>query len=135
MSRSAARSTQNRQNAIVCLAPDVCLTPHGSKLVPVPYMIISKLAWSDRTMSDVVFGGEEAFTMQSRTHQVTGNEPGTGGGVQSGVNVGWCRPQSNKSSFFIGGHQLVQDGCLFEMNCPDPNGTSNTIGKLVFDDR
>lgn len=134
MSRSAARFTKNA-NAIVCLSPDVCLTPRGSKDVPVPYMIVSKLDWSERTVPNVTFGGDEAFTMNSRTRQVTGNEPGTSGGTQSGVNVGWCRPQSNKSSFLVSGHQVLQHDCLFEMNCSGPDGSSNTLGKLAYDDR
>lgn len=135
MNRSAARFSRKQQHLVVCLSPDVCLTPRGSSHVSVPYMIISKLEWSERTVSNVMLGGEEAFTMQSRTRMVTGNEAGSAGGVQSGVNVGWCRPQSNKSSFFIEGHQLIEDGCLFEMNCSGPEGPSNTLGKLIFDDQ
>ncbi|WP_407673356.1 PAAR-like domain-containing protein [Paracoccus caeni] len=62
---------------IVCLAPDVCLTPIGSAMVPVPYMIVSRLDWSQRTAPHTTFGGQEAFTMASRTDKVVGNEPGT----------------------------------------------------------
>ncbi|MGV1832678.1 DUF4150 domain-containing protein [Agrobacterium vitis] len=133
MSHSAARYT-DKNNAIVCLSPDVCLTPRGSKDVAVPYMILSKLEASERTVKNVSFGGDEAFTMNSRTSTVTGNEAGTSGGVQSGVNTGWCRPQSNKTSFFVNGHQVIQDNCLYEMNCSGPDGSSNTLGKLMFVD-
>ncbi len=133
MSHSAARNT-GKKNAIVCLSPDVCLTPRGSKDVAVPYMIVSKLEWSQRTIKNVSFGDDEAFTMNSRTKAVTGNEAGTSGGVQSGVNVGWCRPQSNKSNFLVEGHQVIQDDCLYEMNCSGPDGSSNTLGKLMFVD-
>jgi len=86
-------------------------------------------------VSNVSFGAEEAFTMDSRTMRVTGNEAGTGGGLASGVNVGWCRPQSNKSSFFVAGEQVVQDDCIFEMNCAGPDGSSNTLGKIAYSDR
>ncbi|MGV0911512.1 PAAR-like domain-containing protein [Martelella sp. FOR1707] len=133
MSRSAARNT-GKANSIVCLSPCVCLTPRGPKMVPVPYMIVSKLEWSTKTISNTGFGGDQAFTMESRTEKVTGNEPGTGGGVSSGVNVGWCRPQSNKSSFLVEGHQVLQDNCVYEMNCAGPDGPSNTLGKLNYDD-
>jgi len=95
-------------------------------------MIVSRLEWSERTVANVTFGAEQAFTMDSRTSKVTGNEPGTGGGVQSGVHIGWCRPQSNKSNFFVNGQQVIQDDCIFEMNCSGPEGSSNTSGKLVF---
>lgn len=134
MSRSAARHAK-KANAIVCLSPDVCRTPRGGKMVPVPYMVVSKLEWSERTVPNVTFGDQPAFTMNSRTAKVTGNEAGTGGGVQSGVNVGWCRPQSNKSSFLVEGYQVIQDDCLYEMNCSGPDGSSNTLGRLGYDDR
>jgi len=134
MSKSALRFAQ-KEGQIVCLSPCVCNTPMGGKMVPVAYMIVSKLEWSDRTVSNVSFGKQEAFTMESRTTRVTGNEPGTGGGVASGVNVGWCRPQSNKTSFFIDGEQVIQDDCIFEMNCGGPEGSSNTLGKIAYSDK
>ncbi len=134
MDNSAARFATRKEAIIVCLAPCVCLTPSGGTMVPVPYMILSKLSWSDRTVANVTFGGEQAFTMASRTTKVVGNEPGVGGGVVSGVNVGWCRPQSNKSTFFVAGHQVIQHDCLYEMNCNGPDGPSNTIGKLTYSD-
>lgn len=134
MSHSAARNT-TRKNAIICLSPDVCLTPRGAKDVAVPYMIISTLQWSERTVKNVSFGEDEAFTMNSRTSAVTGNEAGTSGGVESGTHLGWCRPQSNKSSFLVAGHQVIQNNCLYEMNCSGPDGASNTIGKLLFSDQ
>lgn len=129
MSHSAIRDTGG---VIMCLAPDVCLTPSGSSMVPVPYMIVSKLDWSVRTVPKVLFGGKAAFTMDSRTDKVTGDEPGSGGGVRSGVNKGWCRPQSNKNSFLVAGHQVIQHDCIYEMNCAGPEGPSNTVGKILY---
>lgn len=109
MSKSAIRDTGGK---IICLAPDVCLTPVGSARVPVPYMIVSELDWSERTDRKVSFGGQQAFTMASRTNKVTGDEPGTGGGIKSGVNTGWCRPQSNKTSFSVAGQEVIQHDCV-----------------------
>ena len=74
MSKSAIRHTGGK---IVCLAPDVCLTPVGSRIVPIPYMIIYELNWSDKTVSNTSFGGNKAFTMASRTNKVKGDEPGS----------------------------------------------------------
>jgi len=134
MSKSALRFAK-KDNQIVCLSPCVCNTPMGGKMVPVAYMITSKLEWSERTVSNVTFGDEQAFTMESRTTNVTGNEAGTGGGVASGVHVGWCRPQSNKTSLFVAGEQVIQDDCIFEMNCDGPDGSSNTLGKIAYSDK
>ncbi len=128
---SAARNS-GKQAVITCLAPDVCKTPVGNAVVPIPYMIVSKLDWSQKTVSSVQFTGQQAFTMDSRTDKVTGDEPGSLGGVKSGVNKGYCRPQSNKTSVVVGGAELIQDSNLYDMNCAGPEGAGNTVGRLVF---
>ena len=128
---SAAR--HSGKNAIItCMAPDVCKTPVGNTVVPIPYMIISMLDWSDKTVSHTKLTGMKAFNMNARTNKVTGDEPGTVGGVKSGVNRGWCRPQSNKSNVFVDGAELVQNNNLYEMNCAGPDGAGNTIGRLMY---
>ena len=128
---SAAR--HSGKNAIItCMAPDVCKTQVGNAVVPIPYMIISKLDWSDKTSPDVELTGMKAFNMDARTNKVTGDEPGSLGGVKSGVNKGWCRPQSNKTNVFVNGAELLQNDNLYEMNCAGPNGASNTIGRLTY---
>lgn len=131
MTKSAARHS-GKNAMILCLAPDVCLTPMGSSTVPVPYMIVSRLSWSERTIDNVSFAGQEAFTMASRTNTVTGNEPGRAGGVGSGVNKGWCRPKSNKSSVFVNGREVIQHDCVYDMNCNGPEGRGNTLGRLRY---
>lgn len=133
MSKSAIRHSGDG-GQIVCLAPDVCLTPVGSSIVPIPYMIVSKLEWSDKTIGHTSFGGKEAFTMASRTKTVVGNEPGSKGGVGSSVNKGWCRPKSNKTNFFVAGREVIQHDCVYEMNCSGPDGSSNTLGKIAYFD-
>ena len=131
MDHSGARAN-GRQGIIACLAPDVCLTPCGCGVAPIPYMIISRLDWSARTATSTEFTGQQAFTMDSRTNRVTGDEAGVKGGVKSGVNQGWCRPKSNKASVFVEGRELIQNDNLYEMNCNGPDGPSNTVGRLVF---
>lgn len=131
MEQSAARHS-GKSARIVCLAPDVCLTPIGNAVVPIPYMIISDLAWSETTSADTLFTGQKAFTMDSRTEKVTGDEPGSKGGVKSGVNKGHCRPISKKTSVFVNGAELIQNDNLYDMNCAGPNGMGNTVGRLVY---
>lgn len=131
MDKTAARHS-GKQAMIVCLAPDVCLTPVGNSMIPIPYMILSQLDWSEKTVKNTQLTALKAFTMASRTNKVTGDEAGTGGGVTSGVNRGWCRPKSNKSSVFVDGHELIQNDNIYEMNCAGPDGASNTVGRLVY---
>lgn len=117
---------------IICMAPDVCLTPIGSSIVPIPYMIISELSWSKRTITHTSFTGMDAFNTHSRTDKVKGDEPGRKGGVKSGVNEGWCRPISKKTSVFVDGKHLLQDDNLYDMNCSGPDGPGNTVGRLNY---
>jgi Domain of unknown function (DUF4150) len=131
MNKTAARDS-GKAAIIMCLAPDVCLTPVGVAIVPIPYMIISMLSWSQRTVSHTKFTDQKAFTMDSRTNKVTGDEPGVNGGVTSGVNMGWCRPKSNKTSVQVGGHELIQNDNLYDMNCAGPEGAGNTVGRLIY---
>lgn len=79
------------------MAPDACLTPIGDSMVPVPYMIVSRLDWSQRTISDTSFSGQQAFTMASRTDRVVGNEAGTGAASrQASIKVGADRSPTNR---------------------------------------
>ncbi len=120
---------------IICTSPCVCLTPMGSSMVPVPYMIWAKLDDGGDTVTNVSFNGHEAFTMNSHTTTCYGNEPGTGGGIISGVNLGYCRPLTNKDNMTIKGKKVIHDDCVFGMNCHSPKGVYNTTGKLFYDDR
>lgn len=129
--RAAARR-DGRGGRIVCLAPDVCLTPVGNAIVPIPYMIVSELARARRTARSVHITGQEAFTMDSRTDGVVGNEPGTSGGVASGVNRGWCRPITMHATVHVEGAELVLSDNLYDMNCAGPEGSGNTVGRLIF---
>ncbi|MEC7761491.1 MAG: PAAR-like domain-containing protein [Pseudomonadota bacterium] len=133
MEHSAARDNGTGAT-IMCLAPDVCLTPVGNAMVPIPYMIFSQLSWAVMTAPTVKLTNKQAFTMASRTNKVVGDEPGTGGGVTSGVNRGWCRPRSNHSSVFVEGRELIHHDNIYDMNCSGPNGPGNTIGKLMYFD-
>jgi hypothetical protein len=110
----------------------VCLTPVGIAAVPIPYMIVSQLAWSEMTVNHTTITEMNAFTMNSRTNRVTGDEPGVNGGVSSGVNGGWCRPRSNKTSVLVGGHALIENDNLYDMNCAGPEGAGNTVGRLIY---
>lgn len=128
---TAARK-QGKGGIVTCMAPDVCKTQIGPATVPIPYMIISQLAWAIRTDTSVKFTDLEAFTMNSRLDKVVGDEPGTLGGVMSSVNRGMCRPKSNHMAVQVGGYELVQNSNLYEMNCNGPDGPFNTIGSLLY---
>ncbi len=73
----------------VSTSPDVCLTPLGAGMVPVPYTLFVSLEPSEKVIGSVRFNGKPSYVWDhSLAPNVKGDEPGTGGGVKSGVNVG-----------------------------------------------
>jgi hypothetical protein len=65
------------------------------------------VADASRTVPSVLFGGQEAFTMNSRITTLKGNEPGTGGGVASGVHLGYSLAADQQVQFLcrrLSGH-------------------------------
>ncbi|MEM9453383.1 MAG: DUF4150 domain-containing protein [Myxococcota bacterium] len=117
---------------VINIYPDVCLTPVGSLMVPVPYRIVATLDDSVKASSNVMIGKHFVFTVASRVSRVTGNEAGVGGGVFSGVNLGWCRPITFFSSVTCNGEYITMHDARFHMNCAGPEGTPNTVGKALY---
>lgn len=107
---------KNAEAMVVCLAPDVCKTPAGSAMVPVPYTITCKFDVATDTADTVRYNGDPAFTMASRLPKVQGEEPGTGGGILSGVNRGTCRPIVSSSTVKANGQFIVRHNDLMQMN-------------------
>ncbi|BAP57591.1 hypothetical protein THII_3294 [Thioploca ingrica] len=117
---------------VVCIAPDVCLTPPVP--VPVPYQIVAFLDNSMNVSPNVRFTCKPALMMKSRGIQVIGDEAGSAGGVKSGVNVNHCRPVEGTHSTTVrvnGEYVLYHDGYMY-MNCAGPEGAYNTLGKIVY---
>jgi hypothetical protein len=125
-----AKSEAARQNGkflLVCRRPDFCMTPMGSQMVPVPYMIVADLGKSANVSPNVRLAGDPAFLLtQSTITCVSGDEGGVGGGCQSGTSLGSCEPQQGSKTFRCNGSPVVREGDLFWMN------NRNTDGQLVF---
>ncbi|MGK3967881.1 PAAR-like domain-containing protein [Sorangium sp. So ce118] len=117
---------------VVCTEPDVCKTPIGDEMKPVPYQIRACLAAGVDEATTVRLGTFDTATMASRITTVQGDEPGTGGGVKSGVNLGYCRPITHSTTVHAGGANITYHTSLYAMNCAGPDGPENTIGKAVF---
>ncbi|MBC6946553.1 DUF4150 domain-containing protein [candidate division KSB1 bacterium] len=115
---------------LVCRTPDVCKTPMGSSMVPVPYQIISKFETAAKTATTVNFTGEPAFNMGSYLPTVIGDEAGVGGGMKSGTHKGKCVPVTHSTTVRVEKQWLVRHDDLFQMN---GTGSGNTIGKVIYD--
>ena len=115
----------------VFLVPDVCKSP----TMPVPYKIYSLFDCAVNHSKNVKFRTRYAFHHKSRLATVRGDEAGVGGGILSGVNMGFCRPvpgTHSKSVRVNGTHVDYHRGTYMYMNCAGPEGQFNTIGKVLF---
>lgn len=113
---------------VMCTSPDVCLTSGA----PVPYQIIARFDSVIRQEATVRFKGNKVMTMDSRITNVIGDEAGTGGGIISGVNLGYCRPITHSTTVRAGGNHVIYHSALYWMNCAGPEGPGNTIGAVVY---
>jgi hypothetical protein len=98
-------------------APDVCLTPMGAGMVPVPYMIYCDLSASELCANTVQLNRRPTYLWtQSLAPPVHGDEPGTGGGVKSGVNKGKVWADEASRNVRAEGIRIVRHGDHCWMN-------------------
>lgn len=115
---------------VLSLTPDYCKTPPS--MAPVPYQILGRFSDGVRYVDNVCMTGMNAMTMDGRLTTVYGDEAGTGGGVISGVNLGYCRPITHSPTVRVKGHHVVFHTSQYWMNCDGPDGTGNTIGQVTY---
>lgn len=114
---------------VICSTPDVCLAPDK----PTPFQIVAYYNDHERFSNDVRMQGFQATTKNSRITHVYNDEPGVGGGVNSGVNTGYCRPKDGwAKKVNANGYPVLRDGTEFEMNCAGPEGPGNCTGTTVY---
>lgn len=111
---------------IVSLSPDVCLTPVGSAVVPIPYPIVDFCGHDENYTPSVRFTGRKAMVMRSNTAHVHGDAPGTKKGICSGTVGGISEPVGHASQVRAEGSCVIRHLDRFKMN----NG--NTDGEAIF---
>ena len=108
---------KHSQFIVMCVVPDVCLTPVGKDMISLPYQVMATLEDSKAVSPNVNLNGEPVFLLkQSAVPSVTGNEPGSGGGKKSGVNVGKVRATSASQNVLVNGCRVVRHNDECEMN-------------------
>lgn len=70
--------------------PDVCKTPVGSIVVPIPYPNIGQASDTSKGPKKVKTDGKMPMTKGAKYSKSSGDEPGSAGGVVSGVNRSEC---------------------------------------------
>lgn len=73
---------------VVTTAPDVCLTPVGNGVVPIPYVNVAFSADTENGSKTVTVDGNPIMLKDSYFSVSSGNEAGSAGGVSSGVTKG-----------------------------------------------
>lgn len=111
---------------IISLAPDVCLTPMGATMVPVPYPVVDYCGHDQNYTETVRFTGQKAMVLRSSTTHVHGDAPGTGKGVKSGTVEGISEPIGHAAQLRAEGSPVIRhlDRCW--MN------NRNTVGEALF---
>ncbi len=93
----------------ICMAfPDVCNTPAGPSMVPVPYPNIAQLADATGAAATVNAGGKPVIVKSSRIATSSGDEAGSGGGVTSGSFAGACTFTSASGTVLAEGVEVVR---------------------------
>jgi len=120
-----ASSTEKGQ----CVAfPDVCKTPAGPVVVPVPYPNMAQLNQTKMpTASQTVFlVGKNAVTENSEITMSSGDEAGSIGGVISGTIKGPCKFKLGSSVVFIEGYAAAYCGSMIGHNGNNNNAPLGT---------
>ena len=111
---------------VVSLSPDVCLTPVGSSVVPIPYPIIDCCGHDKDYTPSVRFTGKRAMAMRSCTTHVHGDAPGNRKGVKSGAVEDICEPIEHADQVRAEGSHVIRHLDRFWMN------SRNTQGEAIF---
>lgn len=102
---------------VVSILPDVCKTPMGSSMVPVPYPVTAKLTDSSNVSSNVNSNNHSVFMFDESTVVKTlGDEAGIGKGIKSGTVGGKCLPAEHSSTVRVNGKYVVRYKDKVEMN-------------------
>jgi RHS repeat-associated protein len=107
------------------LPPDICNTPVGSSVVPIPYTITGEFADAQSVSRNVKTHGEPVFLHgRSFIPAVKGDERGTLGGVKSGTNLKKVESNGYSATKGANGTQTVQESRYVWMN------NRNTVGRI-----
>ena len=102
---------------------DVCLTPVGPNLVPVPYVNVAPSSHLKSGSATVRVGGAAVMLADSKLRPSTGNEAGAGGGIKSKVTCGPAEPLQTSLWVRIEGAHVVRQGDVIFQNGKNTLGT------------
>jgi len=93
---------------ILITSPDVCLTPVGGSLVPIPYLNVARSVDTINGSQTVTVDGQPVMLKGSFFSVSSGGEPGCAGGVSSGVTCGKAKFVNYAFDVFIDGKPVCR---------------------------
>ena len=127
-----AKELQLRQESgwmVVSSTPDVCRTPIGSSVVPVPYMIVAQLINAVKVSKNVRANGNPVVLHQSVITKTMGDEAGVLKGLSSKIHIANNYPDEGSSSVRINGKKSIRKKDKIYMNSHS-DSKGNTFGKV-----
>ena len=123
--REGARDTG--EGILVSMTPDVCRTPNGPAMPPIPYSVWAKQNNSAAaTAATVRQTGMTSHTSASLITVTHGDAPGVGGGVKSGTVGSICQPRTWSKTVRFEGKNAVRHDDEWWMN------RKNCHGQLTY---
>jgi hypothetical protein len=95
---------------------DICKTPFGPSVVPIPYPNIGVLAIAQPTSVKMLIQGAPVLTVRAKGAISCGDEAGEGGGVISGSVSGEFKPSGSNKAITIEGDAVTDCTTMFTTN-------------------
>jgi hypothetical protein len=110
-------------DGILTTSPDVCLTPMGSTVVPIPYVNVARSLDTSNGSRTMTVDGNPIMLKDSVFSTSCGDEPGTAGGVVSGVNRGKAKFVNFSNNVFVEGRPVCRRLDPMISNLSSPGNT------------
>lgn len=112
--------------------PDVCNTPTGPTVTPIPYPNVNMSTMANPTQSRFLIMSMPAHNMTTQRSMSTGDSAGVNLGVMSGTVMGPGRAKTGSDNLFIGGPPATKMGMPTKQNGTSPNafGTSTSPSQI-----
>lgn len=112
--------------------PDVCITPLGPVVAPVPYPNISTTDMALPTVDFILIGGTPAQNMLSKVEFSQGDDTGVLGGVACGLEMGPTRPIDGAFTVLFAGMPATRLGTMNIQNVDNCPGMTVTPGQVTL---
>ena len=102
---------------VISIVPDVCKTPMGSAIPPVPYPVTAELKTATGVANSVRANGKPVVVYDMSLVPTTqGDQAGAAKGIKSNTVGGKCYPLEKSSSVRAEGKLIVRHDDKFWMN-------------------